>query len=337
MLRDRLKDKIYDYLKNNSILSKLDLKNNVYVTFLAQGEYNVNFIITDGMKKYVFRVNTGSQLELENQIKYEYDALRALEKSGVTPKVYYVDDKKAYFDYGILIMEFLEGRPLEYDKDLKKAANIFSRIHSLDFKKINRDHFIVEENIFSERILEARRLLKNFLVSYLVDPKLKRYFDNFLNWCEKHKNKEKYFIENKWHVINNTEVNSHNFIIGEKNNFLIDWEKPVISDPCQDLTQFLAKTTTLWKANYILSEEEIESFFQEYVNSLCIPDDHIRERVRLYTPYLYLRALSWCAYAWLEYQNPNKDIQNMDTIRKIEEYLDIEFMNGLLKEYNICG
>lgn len=335
MLKDRLKGKIYDYLKNNPRLNHLDLKKDIQVTFLAQGEYNINFIITDGIKKYVFRVNTGSQLALQNQIKYEYDALKALEVSGVTPKVYYVDDQKDYFDYGILIMEFLEGRPLAYDKDLKKAANIFGSIHALDLEKINRDHFIVEENLFSERILEARRLLKDFFVSPIVDPKLKRYFDHFLNWCEKNKRKEKYFIENKWHVINNTEVNSHNFIIGTKHHFLIDWEKPVISDPCQDLTQFLAPTTTLWKADYIFSEEEKESFFEQYVNSLGTPGCYIRERVHLYTPYLYLRALSWCAYAWLAYQNPNKDIQNMDTFKKIKAYLDIDFMNDLLKEFNI--
>ncbi|MCS4475453.1 hypothetical protein JQ032_06505 [Clostridium botulinum] len=35
----------------------------------------------------------------------------------------------------------------------------------------------------------------------------------------------------------------------------------MISDPCQDLTQFLAPTTTLWKANYILKDCEINEFF----------------------------------------------------------------------------
>lgn len=29
----------------------------------------------------------------------------------------------------------------------------------------------------------------------------------------------------------------------------------------------------------------------------------------MYTPYLYLRALSWCAHAYLEYQNPDRDIK----------------------------
>lgn len=332
MLKDTLKYKIKDYILQKEIFLDLKIDISFDVEFLAQGEYNINFTIKDEKTKYVFRVNTGSQLELTNQIIYEYNAIKTLEISGVTPKVYFVDDTKEFFDYGILIMEFLEGRPLEYDKDLEKAAKIFAKIHSIDISTINND-FIVEENICSDRILEGKRLLKDYLKSPIVNKELKDFFYKFLEWTEKNKSREKYFIKNKWHVINNTEVNSHNFIIGDKNSYLIDWEKPVISDPCQDTTQFLAPTTTLWKANYILSKEERYNFFKTYMKSLAGGDKNIRERVHLYNPYLILRALSWCAYAWLEYQRPDKDIKNMDTFRKIEQYLDIDFMKNLLKEY----
>ncbi|SHJ88310.1 phosphotransferase [Paramaledivibacter caminithermalis] len=332
MLKDTLKDKIKEYILKKKIFLDLKIDRSFNVDFLAQGEYNINFIIDDEKTKYVFRVNTGSQLELTNQISYEYNAIKALEISGVTPKVYFVDDTKEFFDYGILIMEFLEGRPLEYDKDLAKAAKIFAKIHSIDINTIG-DCFIIEENICSDRILEGKRLLKNYLESPIVNKELKNFFYNFLNWAEKNRNREKYFIKNKWHVINNTEVNSHNFIIGDRSSYLIDWEKPVISDPCQDITQFLAPTTTLWKANYILTKEEKDNFFKTYIKSLDGGDKNIRERVHLYSPYLYLRALSWCAYAWLEYQKPDKNIKNMDTFRKIEQYLNIDFMKSLLKGY----
>ncbi|WP_432663056.1 aminoglycoside phosphotransferase family protein [Wukongibacter baidiensis] len=332
MLKNTLKDKIKNYIIEKEVYVHLKMDRSFEVDFLAQGEYNINFTIDDEKIKYVFRVNTGSQLELDNQIRYEYNAIKSLEISGVTPRVYFVDDTKEYFDYGILIMEFLDGRPLEYQSDMEKAGKIFGKIHSIDVGAIDND-FIIEEKICSDRILEGQRLLKDYLKSPIVDKKLKDFFYRFLEWTEENKNRERYFVENKWHVINNTEVNSHNFIIGNKNSYLIDWEKPVISDPCQDITQFLAPTTTLWKANYILSKKEQDDFFKSYVDNLEGGDKNIRERVHLYNPYLYLRALSWCAYAWLEYQNPNKDIRNMDTFKKIEEYLDIDFMKNLLKGY----
>ncbi|KXZ39926.1 Phosphotransferase enzyme family protein [Alkalithermobacter thermoalcaliphilus JW-YL-7 = DSM 7308] len=332
MLKDILSSQIKHYIKDKNINNYINLQSNFNVEFLAQGEYNVNFLIYDKYNKYVFRVNTKSQLQIENQIKYEYDALKKLEISKVTPKVYYLDDTKSYINYGILIMEYLKGRPLDYSKDLNKAAKIFSKIHSIDTNNGNYSNFIKEENILSDRIKEAKRLLKIYFDSDIVNTEQKKFFYNFIQWAEKNRYKENYFKDNVWMVINNTEVNSHNFIIGDENSFLIDWEKPVISDPCQDITQFLAPTTTLWKANYILSKEEKEMFFKVYKDYLN-EDKQIEERVHIYTPYLYLRALSWCAYAFIEYQDPNKDIKNMDTFKKIKEYLDINFMNNLLKDY----
>lgn len=330
MLREKLIKQIKQYININrkTTLRDLNLSRDTKVEFLAQGEYNINFTLNSFPNKYVFRVNTGSQLQIDNQIVYEFNSLKYLESSSVTPKVFFVDSSKMFFDYGILIMEFLEGAPLDYRKDLNKAANIFSKIHSLEIKPEN--HFIIEENIFSARINEGERLLANIWDSPVVDKKIKSFFDKFLDWAKVNKDKEKYFIDAPWHVINNTEVNSHNFIIGEENSYLIDWEKPVISDPAQDLTQFLAPTTTLWKTNYILSNEEKEEFFRNYINGLKGKDKNIRDRVQLYTPYLYLRALGWCAYAYVEYHDPKKEIKNMDTFEKIKEYLDIDFMEGLL-------
>ncbi|MDY0235399.1 MAG: phosphotransferase [Gudongella sp.] len=325
---------IKEYININKYtrLIDLDLDKNVDVKFLAQGEYNINYTIESLTKKYVFRVNIGSQLGLNNQIEYEYNALKYLEGSDVTPKVYFVDNSREYFEYGILIMEFLKGEPLEYHSDLIKAADIFSKIHSIEIKK--NHNFLVEENIFTDRITESEILLKNLWDTAFIDKKTKLFFHKLLDWSKYNSYKEKYFLEKPWHVINNTEVNSHNFIIGREKSYLIDWEKPVISDPSQDLTQFLAPTTTLWRSNYVLTQSEIEDFFKSYIRNQKNNKD-IRERVELYTPYLYLRALSWCVFAYIEYQNPNKTIKNMDTYEKIKSYLDILFMEQLLKKYNI--
>ncbi len=333
MLRKILEDSIYKYFNEKNLTKELNLKDNYIVSFLAQGEYNINYLIEDNYNKYVFRVNTGSQLQLENQIIYEFNAIRRLETSGVTPKVYYVDDSKKIIPYGILIMEFLKGKPLEYNKDLLKAADIFSRIHSIPLNNMDEKNFIVEDRIFTDRIKEGKRLLKDFIVSPMVRKEHKDFFLKFLQWAEDNKYKEKYFIENRWHVINNTEVNSHNFIIDDEKSYLIDWEKPVISDPCQDLTQFLAETTTLWKSDYMLNREEKDCFLNLYNKNVQNGKGSISERVEMYTPYLYLRALSWCAYAWLEYQKPNRAIKNSDTLKKIEQYIDIHFMKKLLEKW----
>jgi hypothetical protein len=78
--------------------------------FLAQGEYNINYVLEQEGRKQVLRVNTASQIRQANQIKYEYDALQLLKDSGVTPKPLYLDDSKAEIPYGLLTMEYRADR-----------------------------------------------------------------------------------------------------------------------------------------------------------------------------------------------------------------------------------
>lgn len=333
MLSEKLLDDVKGYVKKHK--SEITSGDDFTLKFLAQGEYNINYLIETQKSKIVFRINTASQLKLDNQIKYEYDALKFLSSSGVTPKPLFLDDSKSELPYGLLTMEFLEGEPLDYKTDLKKAAGIFGKIHSL---KLPRTHnFIVEENIYSARIAEGTWLLENIWDSKFISKEVKDFFKAFLTWAEKNKDGESYFVKNKIHVVNNTEVNSSNFIIG-KNNYLIDWEKPVISDPTQDLTQFLSPTTTRWKTEVVLSETEKLSFFTEYCkvaneNGLNITVDEIKKRVSLYQPYLYLRALAWCAHAKVIYDDGTKDIQNEDIRNKINEFLQPDQLKAWLGEY----
>lgn len=311
--------------KNKDILGIDEYK----IDFLQQGEYNINYLITTKDKKFVLRLNSKSQMSLPNQIRYEYDTLKFLEKSGVTPKVYYVDDSDSKLLNGVILMEYLDGRSLIYEEDREKAAYIFSKIHSIDASKAN--NFIVEKNLFQDRISEANFWLKEVFESKKVNKEHKEFFEKFLNYLENNKYKEKYFEENRILCLNNTEVNSGNFIIGEK-PYLIDWEKAVISDPCQDITHFLVITTTKWKTDFIASKDYEDKFFEDYEKFLN-KKINIKERVHLYKPYMYSRALSWCMNAYLEYLKEDKLIKNEDTFRKIKEFTDLDFMKNLIRDY----
>ena len=317
---------ILTYIDKNKDILGID---KYKIDFLQQGEYNINYLITTKDKKFVLRLNSNSQMNLPNQIRYEYDTLKFLEKSGVTPKVYYVDDSDSKLLNGVILMEYLDGRSLIYEEDREKAAYIFSKIHSIDAS--NANNFIVEKNLFQDRISEANFWLKEVFESKKVSKEHKEFFEKFLNYLENNKYKEKYFEENRILCLNNTEVNSGNFIIGEK-PYLIDWEKAVISDPCQDITHFLVITTTKWKTDFIASKEYEDKFFEEYEKFLN-KKINIKERVHLYKPYMYSRALSWCMNAYLEYLKEDKLIKNEDTFKKIKEFTDLDFMENLIRDY----
>ncbi|WP_454052487.1 hypothetical protein [Clostridium sp. Marseille-Q7071] len=72
-------------------------------------------------------------------------------------------------------MEFLEGRPLNYSSDLEIASHIFSKIHSININNLKENNFIVENNIFKDRISESTWLLENFFASPIPSKKLKAF------------------------------------------------------------------------------------------------------------------------------------------------------------------
>ena len=82
---------------------------------------------------FVLRINRASQINLgREQIRYEFNALRFLEPSGVTPRVYSCTEQGKYIPYGMLTMEYLPGRSLQYEHDLLLAAHLLARVHTLD-------------------------------------------------------------------------------------------------------------------------------------------------------------------------------------------------------------
>lgn len=155
-----IKQQITNYLANETLRNKCNMAEINEVAFLAQGEYNRNFKVTDSQGyKFVFRLNYGSQINVEKQARYEFNALKILEPSGRTPKPLYLDDSRAYFDHDILIEEFLPGEPLVYHQDLSEAAKIFAAIHNLKLTAEEIQQIKQENNICSDRLNEAKQLL----------------------------------------------------------------------------------------------------------------------------------------------------------------------------------
>lgn len=153
------KEQLEFYVKSSNMKKALSIPNEVPIFFniLGHGEYNLNYSFIHPLtkKKLVFRINMGSQMHLERQIEYEAEALKYLESSGRTPKVYYVDGSKKVLPYGILVMEFLEGRPLVYEKDLKAAAECLADIHSI---KMPKEHNLIQpENQLKAMLQECSK------------------------------------------------------------------------------------------------------------------------------------------------------------------------------------
>ncbi len=302
---------------------------------LAQGEYNLNYVIRQGRRRWVLRVNIGSQIQRDDQIVYEYNALRLLERTGVTPRPYTVDDSRAVLPYGVLAMEYLSGGALDYRSDIEDAARLFACIHSVPIGGGNP--LIRETRPLTMTYEECSRLLPVYLNSGLADPNLRDYLTDVLAWAAEARHREAYFLADPWPCIINTEVNSGNFIANRKTGklYLVDWEKPLHGDPSQDLSHFCAPMTTLWKTDYRMTSEDKTHFIDVYQATMADPHlrDTIVERVRLRDPFNYLRGISWSAMAWITYQTGDHAVKNADTFRKVTSYLDLIFLRTMFDAY----
>ena len=306
------------------------------VTPLAQGEYNINYLLTQGSNRWVLRVNLGTQIAREDQISYEFGALRLMENSGVTPRPYFLDDSKALLDYGLLIMEYLPGETLDYRRDLQQAAGLFACLHSVDVPA-DRNHLIREDRPLTGMVEECVRLADVYLRSELADPFVRQYLSEVLAWARQARGAEAYYLADPCFRVINTEVNSGNFVVNRQSDtiHLVDWEKPLWGDPSQDLSHFSVPTTTLWKTDYRMPAADRRLFLEAYRNNIADPHlrDTIVERVRLRDPFNCLRGISWSAMAWVLYQTEGHALRNADTYRKIQTYLEPVFLRSLFDPY----
>jgi aminoglycoside phosphotransferase (APT) family kinase protein len=300
------------------LLDKKLIGRRAEVSYLAAGEYNENFLVHNGAGRYVFRINHGSQLGLENQIEYEYRVLDALKNSGVTPNPYWYDLHPAGIDGGVMLMEYLPGRHLDYTKDAHKAAEIFSIIHQVP---VQEGDFVHQTYPISDIAAESEGLIYRFPDHPLKEEQklLLRYRERIVRLAEQ--------VEDRFasgtQCIVNTEVNSSNFLVDGRNAFLVDWEKAVVSTPFQDLGHFLVETSTRWKSGHIFSGEEKRAFLQVYRDrsGTELSLDAVLQLTAAMEKTILLRALSWCFMAWYEYSRTERTLQNSDTERTINQYL----------------
>ncbi len=303
---------------------------------LAQGEYNRNFRFRHPVtgKDLLLRVNCGSQMHLEHQIEYESHALELLAPSGRTPQVLYTDGSKRYTDHGVSVMEYLPGRPLDYHRDLERAAGILADVHSVPLP--GPSGLIEPADPLRAVLEECEEMLRVYLNSDLPPLSGKRKIRELLDLAW-----ERYHRMNRTggaRCIVNTELNNTNFLMAEEpdgpaggRDWLIDWEKPLWSDPAQDIAHFLVPTTTFWKTDVILSPGETADFLTAYEASVSgrIDLTGLRERLGVFMPVTCMRGVTWCAMAWVQYQKEEKELSNDSTRRKLEAYLSDSFLEEI--------
>ena len=321
--------KYLDFLKSDDFLRPLGIPAGTELEFsvLGQGEYNLNYAFTNPIsgEKLVLRINTGSQMYLDDQIGYEYGALQALAPSGRTPKPIC-----CWPEQKMLVMAWLPGRALQYETDLPIAAQILADIHSTP---VPTDCGLLRPDYPARAIYEeCLQMVQHYLDWEEADPAV----CDLLRQLIEEIGKLPLTADSDAPIcMVNTELNSGNFLIDGENSHLVDWEKPLLSEPAQDLGHFLAPTTTFWKTDVILTPEQVKDFAADYVAAVGQRMDcsSLSKRLPLYFTVTCLRGVTWCAMAYREYCQPGRELRNEDTFQKLKAYLEPAFLQNLLDNY----
>lgn len=324
---------IQQYVRSEEYRKALDLPTQVTEVYtpLAQGEYNINYVFTHPKtgQKLVFRLNTASQMHLDHQIEYEYNALVLLQNSGRTPKPLFVDGTKSIIPYGVLVMEWLPGDVLHYEEHLFLAADCLADIHATD---ATLHRLMVPEKPLLAILEECETMFSHYKESPLAK---KDVIDIVTRMLTKGWEKANAFDEPFFPVIVNTEINSTNFLVKDGFASLVDWEKPLFSDPAQDLGHFLAPTTTFWKTDVILDDKTMDAWIDAYVKAVRgrFPLFDIHTRTKMFIAITCLRGITWSAMAWIQYQDPDKLIFNQSTFDKLKAYLDSDLLASIEERF----
>lgn len=299
----------------------------------AQGEYNVNFAFEAAGRPLLLRVNTGSQLDLADQIDYEMGALELLVPSGRTPRPYFVDGSRSRVPWGVGVEELLPGGPLDYGRDLETAAAVLADIHGVP---VAEDTPLVRpEHPLADIVAECGRMISVYEAWGRADPAVLSRVRTMARVADRLADDDLARPAPKHRSIVNTEVNSGNFLVGEGFAYLVDWEKPVAGEPAQDLAHFLAPTTTFWKTDVVLTPADRDRFVVAYLERSRgrVAAGDLDGRLGDYLTVTCLRGVTWCAMAKVSYASGTRAVVNADTAAKIDDYLAPAFLDALIEDW----
>lgn len=305
----------------------------VEVTPLAAGEHNMNFVFAHPATgaRYVLRVSCLSQFDVASPSRYEYEALRMLEPSGRTPRARFVDDGPDALGRGVLVIDFLPGRPLDYANpaDMQEAARVLADIHAV--RPSASSCLNAPADPLRDQIEECRRMFARYRASAFEDPLVVRYVERFFErtcaaLAAPPDSSECLHVQN-------TEATADQFLMNGDGarGYMIDWEKPLVGEVAQDVAYFLAPTSTIWQDGPLLSDSERSRFVDSYWDAVAgrFARGRFDERFAAFSMSNNLRGVTWSCQAWVDYHDPDHPLKHDATYRRLGRYLSEEFLSYL--------
>lgn len=304
---------------------------------LGAGEHNENYWFEDPetRRRFVLRVNVVPQPFHDDQVAYEYEALKTVEPCGHAPKALYVDGSRTLIDHGAMVISFCEGQELDFDAlrkgDLQRCVQLMADIHAVEVKADCR--LFKPADPLRELFDECMQRYEIYRRSGFADERINTWADAFVAAARTQMESSTPFDTN--HVINTETLPSHFLLPHEidspKFGYFVDWERPIIGEVAQDIAYFVSPTTTFWDSEYLMPASQSLELVEEYWAAVSgrFERKGFDERFRAWRMMTALRSTMWCCKSHaLQRMHPEAYMTDK-AAQKLPIYLSDEFMERI--------
>ena len=305
---------------------------------LGKGEHNENFMLTsENGARSVLRVNRLPQPFHDNQVAYEFAALKALEPSCCVPRALYLDDSARAPGKGVLVESFCPGEELNFDRlkegDLAQVARIMANVHSVPVAD-NCPLFRPCDSL-QQLFQECVDRFKAYQGTALEDPRFTAWIRRFFAATQRALDEAPAY-EGAGHIINTETLPSHFLLSAEPGQLgaFVDWERPIVGEVAQDLAFFVAPSTTFWDSDYLFPRENIQAFVEDYWRAVDgrFGRGNFDARFNAWLAVSVLRSQTWFCKNAARYANGGVGHTVQRTFEKWDIYTSDEFNEMLLRE-----
>jgi len=313
-----VKEKLRQYFENLEP-TLLGLSGKITVDSISElglGESNLNYLAIVNSKKFVFRVNmdpadTGKS-------RKEFNALKSVEGLRIAPKAFILDESEKHIDGTFLIMEYIEGTPLDKietklsTKIIRELARIVANLHSQEIGDVR--NMLAKEKPTPDAWVSAVRKRIEY-----IRKRRRKYFerDGFDIMLDETLSKIRLVARgSEFRGVlrpGHGDICQQNLLVHNGELRLIDWEDFGLRDPASDIG-------IIFEGFGIeFTKEQEDEFLREYLNIRT--DETLKERLKVFRPIIQFDQFVWAVMHVFEIGE--KEMHEHFVERKnIQEHMD---------------
>lgn len=301
-----LRETLRSHLHNRHELNSGDT-----LDLLAHGEANVIFRLnTDRLVRVA--VNTPNQRfegDFSRVTAFERAILHYLKGAGLGHELLGEQlEPSDDFPYTYLITNYIPGVPMDYSRrHLQQCAVTLAQLHRLPLRagyervyqlmpKVQRVQHPL--TLFFQ---ESRDYAQPYLESPDADPDVIQMLESMLAKAKMRLCAESLLAKYPYECLVHSDHTYENWVMGDQQAYLIDWEWAEIGSPAGDLGHFLSPVTICRRQGYAMPNEDKTFFLNAYYEALGDADLAQKMQVHFvaFGAFPALRSLCWTAGYWV--------------------------------------